>query len=285
MPLTLVKLFMGWAAGHYKPATIQTTLSALAEWHRSKGLDLHTLNSSVVGQLSQAIRVFQGPEGVSSGKQGICKSLIIKCLETMRKLKTLQPHMEDLFTRDAAWLVMGFFGLLRRSELIALRLSDVVTKKDHVVVHIRRSKTDQEGKGATVVLPAQCRDSLRVRRIIDALLQLRTRQGATPEDHLITAWDLDSLSLSSSPLLSGQALSYRLKSYLTAIALSHPKLDIDPARFAMHSLRRGGAVAAWANGADLETIRTQGRWKSDAIKAYLIPDLSVKLSGDARRWA
>eukprot|EP00798_Chlamydomonas_sp_ICE-L_P009191 gene9191-biopygen9068 len=44
---------------------------ALAEWHRSKGLDLHTLNSSVVGQLSQAIRVFQGPEGVSSGKQGI----------------------------------------------------------------------------------------------------------------------------------------------------------------------------------------------------------------------
>eukprot|EP00798_Chlamydomonas_sp_ICE-L_P030433 gene30433-biopygen16296 len=77
---------------------------ALAEWHRSKGLDLHTLNSSVVGQLSQAIRVFQGPEGVSSGKLGIY----------------------------------------------------VVTKKDHVVVHIRRSKTDQEGKGASVVLPARC---------------------------------------------------------------------------------------------------------------------------------
>eukprot|EP00798_Chlamydomonas_sp_ICE-L_P001701 gene1701-biopygen14532 len=44
---------------------------ALAEWYRSKGLDLHTLNSSVVGQLSQALRVFQGPEGVSSGQQGI----------------------------------------------------------------------------------------------------------------------------------------------------------------------------------------------------------------------
>jgi len=52
VPLTLVKLFMGWAAGHYKPATIQTTLSALAEWHRSKGLDLHTLNSSVATGLT-----------------------------------------------------------------------------------------------------------------------------------------------------------------------------------------------------------------------------------------
>jgi len=41
----------------------------------------------------------------------------------MRQLKTLLPHMEDVFTRDAAWLVMGFFDLLRRSELIALLLS------------------------------------------------------------------------------------------------------------------------------------------------------------------
>eukprot|EP00798_Chlamydomonas_sp_ICE-L_P002271 gene2271-biopygen5725 len=70
-PLTFVKLFMGWAAGHFKPATITTTVSALAEWHRSKRLELHTLNSRVVAQLSQAIRVYQGAKGVSSGKQGL----------------------------------------------------------------------------------------------------------------------------------------------------------------------------------------------------------------------
>eukprot|EP00798_Chlamydomonas_sp_ICE-L_P022981 gene22981-biopygen31594 len=109
VPLTFVKLFMGWAAGHFKPATITTTVSALAEWHRSKGLELHTLNSRVVAQLSQAIRVYQGAKGVSSGKQGLCKALIIKCLEAMRELKTLQPHMEDLVTRDAAWLVIGSY--------------------------------------------------------------------------------------------------------------------------------------------------------------------------------
>jgi len=69
------------------------------------------MHSKCVAQLSQAIRVFQSPMGVSLGKQGICKTLLIKCLEAMRELKTLQPHMKDLATRVAAWLVIGFLIL------------------------------------------------------------------------------------------------------------------------------------------------------------------------------
>ena len=34
-------LFISWAAGKYKYNTIQSTISALADWHKSKGIE-HT---------------------------------------------------------------------------------------------------------------------------------------------------------------------------------------------------------------------------------------------------
>ena len=278
VPIMYIKLFMGWAAGIYKPATITTTISALADWHRSKGIEVHASSSKAITRLSQAIKLFQGAKGVTVAKQGISKTLVIKCLETMRQLKHQHPHMEDLFTRDASWIVMGFFGLMRRSELIALTFNDVEIKKEYVVVHIRKSKTDQEGKGATVVLPAKCRDGIHVRRIVQALVNMRVKQGAATSDPILTSWDLNKFNLSHSPLSSGQALSCRLRYYLTEISTNHPHLGINPNEFAMHSLRRGGVVAAWANGLDIETIRDQGRWKSDAIKAYLVANLQVKLN-------
>lgn len=58
-------------------------------------------------------------------------------------------------TRDRALLLIGFAGALRRSELVALNVEDV-TRDGHrgIRVDIRRSKTDQEGKGETVGIPA-----------------------------------------------------------------------------------------------------------------------------------
>jgi hypothetical protein len=46
----------------------------------------------------------------------------------------------------------------------------------------------------------------------------------------------------------------------------------------MHSLRRGGTVAAWAGGMDIEKLKAHGRWRSDAIKAYLTASIEIKLS-------
>jgi hypothetical protein len=46
----------------------------------------------------------------------------------------------------------------------------------------------------------------------------------------------------------------------------------------MHSLRRGGTVAAWAAGMDKARLMAHGRWRSNAIKAYLTASLAIKLS-------
>ena len=91
-------------------------------------------------------------------------------------------------------------------------------------------------------------------------------------------WDLDSKSLSCSPIAHGQAIARRFQGYLCDLARLYPTLQLTPSSYAMHSLRRGGATAAGEGGADRERIMAHGRWTSSAVKAYLKATLAVKLS-------
>jgi hypothetical protein len=52
--------------------------------------------------------------------------------------------------RDRALLLLGFAGAFRRSELVALNVADLEETEDGFKIVIRRSKTDQEGHGATI---------------------------------------------------------------------------------------------------------------------------------------
>ena len=57
--------------------------------------------------------------------------------------------------RDTAILLVGFFGALRRSEIVQIRRADVTISEERVTLHIRRSKTDQLAHGRTVHLPVR----------------------------------------------------------------------------------------------------------------------------------
>jgi site-specific recombinase XerC len=54
--------------------------------------------------------------------------------------------------RDRAMLLLGFAGAFRRSELVALDIADLEFCAGGVRVCIRKSKTDQEGFGATIAV-------------------------------------------------------------------------------------------------------------------------------------
>jgi integrase len=61
--------------------------------------------------------------------------------------------------RDRAILLLGFAGAFRRSERVALDITDLEFCNGGLRVRIRKSKTDQEGLGATI---ASCDRSYRV---------------------------------------------------------------------------------------------------------------------------
>ena len=59
-----------------------------------------------------------------------------------------------LGVRDRALLLVGFMGAFRRSELVGLDWGDCTFTREGVVLKLRRSKTDQEGLGRKVAIPA-----------------------------------------------------------------------------------------------------------------------------------
>ena len=69
-----------------------------------------------------------------------------------------QTRYRAIATRDAAVIAVGFAGALRRSEICGLRLEDVeflngAGEAGGAYLHIRRSKTDQLGKGQRIAVP------------------------------------------------------------------------------------------------------------------------------------
>jgi integrase len=73
---------------------------------------------------------------------------------TVELVITMLSHFPQTLAgeRDRAILALGFSGAFRRSELAALDVSDLRVEKDGIRVQIRRSKTDQEGKGQEVAI-------------------------------------------------------------------------------------------------------------------------------------
>jgi hypothetical protein len=276
-----VELFLAFASRKFKLSTIKSTLDALRHWCKDKGVSDTPVSNTTIKALLKSIEVTQGPSGLPSGKTGMSKPLLGALITFCATEANTSQVFAPIYHRDIAWLVLGFFGFLRRSELIALRMKDVsltgTSGTPYISLLIRKSKTDPRGAGAQVIIAGSVGawDIMsKVRRYFD----LRTKDGADGDDPFLVSWDLDSRSLSSQPLKTGQALAERLKLHLSALKRKFPQLEVNPDAYGMHSLRRGGVVAAWKAGIDVERIKAHGRWKSDAVLVYMTPDVSIKLS-------
>src|SRR5689334_8121694 len=55
--------------------------------------------------------------------------------------------------RDRALLLLGFAGAFRRSELVSLDVTDLEFTRAGLIVTLRKSKTDQEGKRRRLGIP------------------------------------------------------------------------------------------------------------------------------------
>jgi site-specific recombinase XerD len=55
--------------------------------------------------------------------------------------------------RDRALLLIGFAAALRRAELVSVTVTDIEQVRQGLVLHLRRSKTDQERRGEKIGIP------------------------------------------------------------------------------------------------------------------------------------
>lgn len=152
--------------------------------------------------------------------------------------------------RDATLLLVGYAGAFRRSELASLRVEDVEFTGDGAVILLRRSKTDQEGRGVRKALPyGSKKETCPVRSLKGWLETLDREEGA-----LFCRIDRHG---NVGDGISDRAICDVVKKRARAAGL-------DPARYSGHSLRAGLATAAAAAGVPEKSIMVQGDWKSVA---------------------
>ena len=183
----------------------------------------------------------------------------VKALREFSIAAMLERCLDSRFgRRDAAMLALGFAAALRRSELCSLKVSDVEFESvDRMIVHIRRSKTDQLGRGQRIAVPEgkvikpvsrlkAWMDGAGIRR---GYLFQTMRRGGTP---------------SGSPL-SHSEVARLVKRYAT-------KIGLDPRDYSAHSLRAGFVTSAAAHHARLDKIMEVTRHKSPATVLRYIRD-------------
>jgi integrase len=201
-------------------ATIEQDLAAITAAHRLANLP-SPREAAVVRAVRQGIR---RELGVAPAQ----KSRLL-----VEKLKAVVRELPDSLAgvRDRALLLVGFAGAFRRSKLVGIAVEDLEWVDEGLRVRLRRSKTDQEGEGATLGIPKGSRSATCPPTALRAWLETSgiingpvfrevTRHGAVGES-----------------ALSGRSVARIVK---RAAVLA----GLEPGGFAGHSLRAGLATSA-----------------------------------------
>ena len=242
-------------------ATISQVVAAISKLHKVNGLE-NPCASEVVKAARKAAR---RRLGVAPHQKAAATVDVVRALVSGIEGTTLTDK------RDKALLLCGFAGAFRRSELAALRVSDLTEEKTPegrpvFVVTVRRSKTDQLGAGMTKAIFAArprekrfcpvsaLRDWIAAAGLAgDAPLFPRIRKGG---------------QIDAAPVpMGGDSVALIIKRRAAAAGV---ELELSG-----HSLRRGFVTSAINAGASERSIMNQTGHKSPMMVRRYIERASV----------
>ena len=237
--------FIAWEAGRgARPSTIGRRVAAIRYAHRLAGQDVPTDDERV----RATMRGIRRAVGTAPTK---------KTPATAERIMAMAPVAGTRLAglRDRALLLLGFAGAFRRSELVALDIEDIEESNEGLRVIIRRAKTDQEAKGATIAI---------VRGAV-----------ACPVSAYKTWIEAANISTGAvfRPIGKGERLQdARLtdRSVAKIVKAHAARVGLDPAEFSGHSLRSGFLTSASARGASIFKMMDVSRHKSvDTLRGYV----------------
>ncbi|MDN5697804.1 MAG: tyrosine-type recombinase/integrase [Rubrobacter sp.] len=240
-----VAVYIGELAGRgLKAATINRRLTAISVMHKAARVESPTEDQRVRDVL-KGIRREHG-----SYQQGAAALLT----STIRRMILAMPDDTDkeqkASARDAALLLVGYAGAFRRSELASLRVKDVEFTEEGLTILLRRSKTDQEGRGLRKGLPYGSNRQTCPVRSLKAWLEVLGREEGALFCRIDRYGNI------------GDGISDR--AICDVVKKRARNAGLDPARYSGHSLRAGLATEAAAAGVPEKSIMRQGDWKNIA---------------------
>ena len=248
-PAVVAVHLSGLAEAKLAPQTLALRMAAIGHAHRQAGEAIpHKMRGGTVilDVLAGARRKWGRPP---NRKAAACGDVIWAMLHEIRG-DTLKE------IRDRALLSFGMVSCMRRSEITALDVSDLVRAPEGLRVTIRRSKGDQEGAGATIAIPA----GRRLKPV--AHLDTWLARAAVADGPLFRR-----LSQCGTRVLDARMSDRSVAEVVKARAKS---AGLDPEQFAGHSLRAGFLTAAARAGASVWKMQEQSRHKSlNVLSGYV----------------
>lgn len=233
--------------------TIEQSIAAIRTVHRHAGYRGHPDSEGAALLLRGARR-----KAAENGRR-VRRALPIT-VDTLRvMIAACPPGLEGL--RDRVTLITGIALMGRRSELAALRLSEVAEDDNGLLIYIRSSKTDQDAVGVEIAVPHGQRADLDLVRLIREWRAALAERGVH-DGPLLRGVRYGRLLRGG---LSGQAINDLVRRAAVRANLTRPD------EYTAHSLRAGGATAAWQAGATVSAITGHGRWTegSAVVLSYI----------------
>jgi integrase len=247
-PEILAAYIAGRAETH-SPHTISRRVVGIGRAHVSQGLPDPAKNDLVRTVLRGVRRTKGRPQRQVAP---LLKQDLLSLLPLMHGTKGI---------RDRALLLLGFAAALRRSELVALDVLDLEWVKEGLIVHQRRSKTDQEGAGRKIAVPHGRTSACPVKAVQAWLEHAQIAAGAVFRS-------ISKGRVISADRLTGPSVALILKNYAR-------KAGLPASNISGHSLRSGLVTSAAQIGVSTYKIQQQTGHRSAEMVAKYIRDANL----------
>ena len=250
-----VAAFVDAMAATRAPATVRRYVASLAIAHRAAGQPGATRAVPVRLAIERMYRRYGRRQAQAHGLTWPLR---------LRLLEAAGDRLIDL--RNRALLGVAYDAMLRRSELAALRVTDLKTERHGgATLLVRRGKTDPEGRGAVAYL---ARDTVALVR--EWLARSHVTDGALFR------------SVAKGDRLGNGLHPSQVPRIFKAMA-RHAGLPPNVAEdFSGHSARVGATQDMVAAGIELPAILQAGRWKTAAMVNRYGERLLAHRNGTAR---
>lgn len=253
------------------PETIQLYISSMAD---------RNLSISTIVRRLTSITAIHEAAGHESPSQSAAVRRVLKGIKrdkwtdqktsraiSWRELQKMAAACDSTMIgrRDAAILLLGWSSALRRSELVALNIGDLDFQDEGLVLHVRSSKTDQEGRGCKIGIPIASSGLCPV-HTVRQWIERRTASKLPADAPLfpkVGAHGRGKWWYSTQGRLSARCVALVVKRYAREIGL-------DWRECSAHSLRRGFATEAAAAGVPERVISRHTRHRSiKTLRGYI----------------
>ncbi|WP_169566475.1 tyrosine-type recombinase/integrase [Sneathiella limimaris] len=253
----LVGLYLSDAADHLAPTTLNRRIFGIADgfYARGRSFDPH---HPLLRQVMDGIYRLEG--------RPVAARSPLSYEELAAMVGTLKTNLRD--RRDAAILLVGFFGAFRRSELSALAVADLSFRAESLKIVIRRAKNDAKRLGQTKILPRETDPALCPVSALDIWLKdAQIDEGAVFRG-------IDRFERVAKTALTPRSIARLVKSRYQAMlkAKGHPDADIAERSqlISAHSLRSGYITRAGLKGDSLWQIRARSGHKTlEGVSRYI----------------